>query len=121
MNSPDETRVRMIPVAQIRVVNPRVRDKKKFAEIVESIANVGLKKPITVKNPFLTIAGQTAPGDGICLRNASFGIATHDVIVRYVRCRLGDESAREDDCIDLLHGARDCVLDHCSATWSTDE
>jgi pectate lyase len=80
-----------------------------------------LKKPITVKNPFLTIAGQTAPGDGICLRNASFGIATHDVIVRYVRCRLGDESAREDDCIDLLHGARDCVLDHCSATWSIDE
>jgi ParB family chromosome partitioning protein len=53
MNSTDETRVRMIPVAQIRVVNPRVRDKKKFAEIVESIANVGLKKPITV-----TEAGQ---------------------------------------------------------------
>jgi ParB family chromosome partitioning protein len=57
MNSTDETRVRMIPVAQIRVVNPRVRDKKKFAEIVESIANVGLKKPITV-----TEAGQDQTG-----------------------------------------------------------
>lgn len=48
MNSPNEARVRLIPVSQIRVVNPRVRDKKKFAEIVESIAKVGLKKPITV-------------------------------------------------------------------------
>jgi pectate lyase len=80
-----------------------------------------LQQPIIVKNPFLTIAGQTAPGDGICVRNATFGIATHDVVVRYVRFRLGDETAREADCLDLLNGARDCVLDHCSATWSIDE
>ena len=80
-----------------------------------------LKQPITVRHPFLTIAGQTAPGDGICVRNATFGIATHDVVVRYLRFRLGDESAREADCLDLLHGARNCVIDHCSATWSIDE
>lgn len=48
MNAFDESRVRMIPVDRIRVVNPRVRDQKKFAKIVESIARLGLKKPITV-------------------------------------------------------------------------
>ncbi|MSU24040.1 MAG: pectate lyase [Opitutus sp.] len=82
---------------------------------------ITLKKPITVTKPFLTLAGQSAPGDGVCLRDASFGIATHDVVVRYLRSRLGDVSGREDDCIDLLNGAHDCILDHCSATWSIDE
>src|SRR5512140_738351 len=51
---------------------------------------IALKKPITVRNPFLTIAGQSAPGDGICLRDESLGIATHDVVVRFIRSRLGD-------------------------------
>jgi pectate lyase len=82
---------------------------------------IALKNPITVRNPFLTIAGQSAPGDGICVRNATFGISTHDVVVRYVRFRLGDESSREADSLDLLNGARDCIIDHCSATWSIDE
>lgn len=82
---------------------------------------IALKKPITVTHPYLTIAGQTAPGDGICLRDATFGIATHDVIVRYLRSRLGDATAQEADCIDLLNGAHDCIIDHCSATWSIDE
>ncbi len=82
---------------------------------------IALRKPIIVRNPFLTIAGQSAPGDGICLRDDYFGIATHDVIVRYLRSRLGDVSAQEQDCIDLLNGAHDCILDHCSATWSIDE
>ena len=82
---------------------------------------IALKKPITVRNPFLTIAGQSAPGDGLCLRDATFGIATHDVVVRYLRSRLGDESKQEADCIDLLNGANNCILDHCSATWSVDE
>jgi ParB family chromosome partitioning protein len=48
MISAAESRVRMIPVDRIRIVNPRVRDKKKFELIVENIAKVGLKKPITV-------------------------------------------------------------------------
>jgi hypothetical protein len=82
---------------------------------------IALKRPITVTKPFLTIAGQSAPGDGICLRDATFGIATHDVVVRYLRVRLGDTTTREADCIDLLNGAHDCILDHCSATWSIDE
>ena len=82
---------------------------------------IALKKPITVTNPYLTVAGQSAPGDGICLRDDYFGIATHDVVVRYLRSRLGDVSGKEQDCIDLLNGAHACILDHCSATWSVDE
>ncbi len=82
---------------------------------------ITLQKPITVTKPFLTVAGQSAPGEGVCLRGATFGIATHDVVVRYLRSRLGDESRQEADCIDLLNGAHHCILDHCSATWSVDE
>ncbi|HEU5079146.1 MAG TPA: hypothetical protein VFT72_08025 [Opitutaceae bacterium] len=82
---------------------------------------IALKSDITVKKPFLTIAGQTAPGDGICLRDATFGIATHDVVVRYLRSRLGDVTSRQADAFDVLHGSRNVVLDHISATWSIDE
>lgn len=82
---------------------------------------IRLTKDLVVKNPYLTIAGQTAPGDGICLRDYTFGVATHDVVVRYLRSRLGDESRRESDSLDILHGAHNVIFDHCSATWSVDE
>jgi len=82
---------------------------------------IELRSELTVKNPYLTIAGQTAPGDGIGLRNFPFGVATHDVVVRYLRSRLGDESRQESDAIDAYHHARNVIFDHCSATWSVDE
>lgn len=82
---------------------------------------ITLTKKLIVKNPFITIAGQTAPGDGICLRNFTFVISTHDVIVRYLRSRLGDLTAQEDDSITLAAGAHNVIIDHCSATWSIDE
>lgn len=82
---------------------------------------ITLARPIVVKNPFITIAGQTAPGDGICLRNHTFIIATHDVVVRYLRSRLGDLSGQEADSITLASGAENVILDHCSASWSIDE
>lgn len=82
---------------------------------------IELKRPITVREPYLTIAAQTAPGDGICLRGYTFAVATHDVVVRYLRGRLGDETKQTADSIDLHNGSRNCVLDHCSATWSVDE
>jgi pectate lyase len=82
---------------------------------------IALKTPLTVTKPFLTVAGQTAPGGGICLRDATFAIATHDVVVRYLRSRLGDETAREADALDVLNGSSNVIIDHCSATWSIDE
>lgn len=82
---------------------------------------IALRRPLVIREPFLTLAGQSAPGDGICLRDHPLQIATHDVVVRYLRCRLGDESRQEADALDVVHGARRVVLDHCSATWSVDE
>lgn len=82
---------------------------------------IALKKPIEIKEPYLTIAGQSAPGDGVCLRDYSLVVETHDVIIRHLRSRLGDVSNQQSDCIDLGHGARNVILDHCSATWSIDE
>lgn len=80
---------------------------------------IQLKDELTIRHPFITIAGQTAPGDGICLRDDSLGIATHDVIVRYIRCRLGDQGD-SGDAVGIGKG-EDIILDHCSASWSTDE
>ena len=82
---------------------------------------ITLTRKLIIKNPYITIAGQTAPGDGICLRNFTFVIATHDVVVRYLRSRLGDLTAQEDDSITIAAGAKDVVVDHCSASWSIDE
>ncbi len=82
---------------------------------------IRLEKPITVRNPYLTLAGQSAPGDGICLQNYSFAVATHDVVVRFLRSRLGDLAGKAEDCLDLANGASRVILDHCSATWSIDE
>jgi pectate lyase len=82
---------------------------------------IALKSPLVVREPNITIAGQTAPGDGICLRNYTFSIRSHDVVVRYLRSRLGDTTGQQSDCITLDHGVHDVILDHCSATWSVDE
>jgi len=82
---------------------------------------IALKRPLVVSKPNITIAGQTAPGDGICLRDATFAIQAQNVIVRYIRSRLGDVTGREEDSISILHGCRNVILDHCSATWSIDE
>jgi len=84
---------------------------------------IELQTPISIKQPFLTIAGQTAPGEGICLKGQSLLISnTHDIIIRHLRCRPGDKTSLpgEMDAISMS-SVRDVILDHCSATWSTDE
>jgi len=81
---------------------------------------VALKSSIDIKKPYITIAGQTAPGDGICLKNHSLVIAADHVIVRYIRCRPGDNAKAESDSLSVSSG-RDIIVDHCSASWSVDE
>ncbi|MCY2950652.1 MAG: pectate lyase [Planctomycetota bacterium] len=81
---------------------------------------IELKSSLNIKEPFLTLAGQSAPGDGICLKNYPLSIDTHDVIIRYLRFRLGDLSKTNSDSL----GGRRCkniIIDHCSASWSIDE
>ncbi|MGE3317386.1 MAG: pectate lyase [Planctomycetaceae bacterium] len=81
---------------------------------------IELQKPLTVSEPFCTIAGQTAPGDGICLKNFGLRIHANDVVVRHLRVRPGDVMKRELDAISI-GSVRRVIVDHCSASWGTDE
>lgn len=79
-----------------------------------------LESRLRVDHDYITIAGQTAPGDGICLKDYSLEVRADHVIVRYLRVRLGDESAQESDAISIVSG-NNIIVDHCSAGWSVDE
>jgi hypothetical protein len=81
---------------------------------------ITLKKPLVVRNGRVTIAGQTAPGGGIALRGYVFEINADDVVVRYIRARLGDETRQETDAFTVVRGHR-IMVDHVSASWSVDE
>ena len=72
-------------------------------------------------NSNLTVAGQTAPGDGICLRQYNFGmLGASNVIIRYVRVRPGNISGTTLDGMGM--GSSDnCIIDHCSISWTLDE
>lgn len=82
---------------------------------------IDLKSQLKLREPYITIAGQSAPGYGICLRGAEFSIETHDVIVRFLRSRPGDILGKEMDAINIVGNSHDVILDHCSASWSVDE
>jgi hypothetical protein len=82
---------------------------------------IDLKRTIRISEPYVTVAGQTAPGDGICLRGYTFYVETHDVVVRFMRSRAGDITGKEMDAMGIGNGARNVIFDHCSASWGTDE
>ena len=81
---------------------------------------IKLESDLRIKNPNITIAGQTAPGDGITLRGRPLLIDADEVIIRYIRVRLGDESGDETDAISSRY-TNNLILDHVSASWSIDE
>lgn len=88
--------------------------------VFEVSGTVALKSYLRISEPRITIAGQTAPGDGITLRDYPLVVQADDVVVRYIRARLGDEAGVQDDAIWVRKG-RGIILDHISASWSVDE
>lgn len=98
--------------------------------------NIRLKAPLIVSEPFLTLDGSDAPGAGICLCDHCFWCRrTHDVVVRYLRFRLGDvevlkaveaagltrpRNSNDLDCVSL-DDSKNLIFDHCSLSWSCDE
>ena len=90
---------------------------------------ININSAINISDPFITIAGQTAPGDGICIGGGGYvSIRTHDVIVRGLRVRVGDNpngpSGDNRDGIGIANNASppyNIVIDHCSVSWGIDE
>jgi len=98
--------------------------------IFEVSGNIVFNGRYKIKNPFITIAGQTAPSPGITLRGSTLTIDTHDVLIQHIRVRPGDGikgvdyDNRDAISIGLIKPREELyniVIDHCSASWSIDE
>jgi pectate lyase len=89
---------------------------------------ITLRSALSIKEPYITIAGQSAPGGGVALRNdpshpgKSISVETHDVVIRHLRIRPGPSTkpAPTHDALSIL-GGRDIIVDHVSASWAIDE
>ena len=91
---------------------------------IGGVIDLGMKE-LKITEPYLTIAGQTAPQPGITFIKGGLTITTHDVVVRHIRVRPGDglkpRRSGDIDAITTVRGARDIIVDHCSLSWATDE
>lgn len=91
---------------------------------------IRLKAPLSISEPYLTIAGQSAPGGGICLREHVVYVRAPHVVLRHLRFRPGDEYCLDQlekgkhvsyDALSIGKGSHHVIVDHCSASWATDE
>ena len=90
--------------------------------VVFNVAGIiKLNTPVIIQAPYITIAGQSAPGNGVCIAGESVWINTHDVVIRYMRFRRGaTDVTRRDDAIGG-NPVGNIIIDHVSASWGLDE
>lgn len=90
--------------------------------VVFNVAGIiRLKSPLIIRAPYITIAGQSAPGDGVCVAGETVWVNTHDVVIRYMRFRRGETNVgRRDDAIGG-NPIGNIIIDHVSASWGLDE
>ncbi len=97
-----------------------VAQKGKRTVVFRVSGTIRLKSELKIGNRDLTIAGQSAPGDGICIADRAVVVNADNIILRYLRFRLGDSLRTEEDALWGRY-RNDIIIDHCSASWSVDE
>ena len=83
--------------------------------IFQVTGDIRLKAPLKVEHPYITLAGQSAPGSGVSIHGQPVAVQTHDVVIRYLRFR-----SENQDCLSIV-SSQDVIVDHSSFEWGTDE
>ncbi len=82
--------------------------------------DIRLQSSLNIENPYISILGETAPGEGITIRDYNVFINADQTIIRYLRFRLGSKAGIEADALGASR-CSDIIIDHCSMSWATDE